>query len=364
MKTIDINNHFTELDRSILEGENAYTDYFNYVRRALDILLSSFDTIKGNNPLEIKALKDFSQKFLNTIEAFRLKYAYDDHNAMLVDLTESSFPNFMEFKKLADDMENKDVLLAKLPNQDRLKQNILDHLIKKRKDPVGLLKQLSKSSYYIRLQWSNLFTEFTPGKLELLTEHKDEDATRTYFYSWGSYDSVTNKPYVYTMVFDNPTWVKREDTDIRKNQEFLEVLKKATHNSAPLKVVASDIDNAYENVKPKVIKRIALGPIHGKYSLDKHPYSILIKKNFSEDDMVFRYQTEVVFSVGEKRTKSFLSKGELRQIFYIDESNKECMDKMLSEIHKYMITTHPVLQHLNDTEPSTIKQLAAPPYVY
>lgn len=364
MKTIDINNHFTELDRSILEGENAYSDYFNYIKNCLETLLNSFDELSTQSSLEVKVLKLFSQKFLNNIEALRLKYAYDTTNSMLVDLTESGFPNFMEFKKLNDDIAKKDSELAKLPPKDSLKQSILDHLIRKKTDPVKLLNQLSKSSYYIRLQWSNLFTEFTPGNLELLNQHTDEHKTRTYFYSWASYDSVTNKPFIYTMVFDNPLIAKKPASDVNKNPEFVETIKRLTHNSSPLKVIASDIDNAYENIMPKVLKRIEIGPIFGKYSRDKHDYTILLRKHFSEDQYIMPYKTEVVFSTGEKRTKSFLSKGELRQIFHVDESNKECMDRMISDMHSYMITSHDVLQYLNDTDPEMLKGLAAPVYVY
>ncbi len=33
-------------------------------------------------------------------------------------------------------------------------------------------------------------------------------------------------------------------------------------------------------------------------------------------------------------------------------------------MHSYMITSHDVLQYLNDTEPEMLKSLAAPVYVY
>lgn len=364
MKTIDINNHFTELDRSILEGDNAYSEYFNYVKNNLNILLNSFDSLSSESSMEIKVLKNFSQKFLNTIEAFRLKYAFDDDDLMRIDLTESGFPNFMEFKKLNDDIEKKEAELAKIPSQDSLKQRILDHLIRKKEDPRHLLKQLSRSSYFIRLQWSNLFTEFTPGMLELLNEHTDKARTRTYFYSWASYDSVTNKPFIYTMIFDNRPEKRQEAIDISNDSSFVETIKSITHNSSPLKVIASDIDNAYESVMPKVIKRIEIGPIFGRYAQDKHPYTLMLKKMFSPADFIFTYNTEIVFSTGEKRTKSFLSKGELRQIFHVDESNKDCMERMISAMNSYMITSHEVLQHLNDTDPDMLKKLSAPVYTY
>jgi hypothetical protein len=113
-----------------------------------------------------------------------------------------------------------------------------------------------------------------------------------------------------------------------------------------------------------VLKRIEIGPIYGKYARDKHRYTILLRKQFNPDDYIFTYNTEIVFSTGEKRTKSFLSKGELRQVFYIDESNKECMERMISDMHSYMITSHNVLQYLNDNQPEDLAKLSAPVYVY
>ena len=364
MKTIDINNHFTSLDRSVLEGENAYSDYFEYVKRALNVLLSSYDKITTQTPLEVTALKEYSQQFLNSIEAFRLKYSFDENQSMLVDLTESGFPNFLEYKRLGDDLHKKESELAKMPSKESLKQSVLDHLVKKHSDPKSLLQQLSKHCYFNNLMPHKLFFEFNPGKLELIKEATDSVQTRTYFYSWASFDSVTNKPFVYTMVFENPTNVSNQNTDIKRDLDFIEVIKRCTHNSSPLKVIASDIDNSYENIYPKILKRIEIGPVYGKYSKDKHPFTLLLGNHFSEEDFICTYQTEIVFSIGQKMSKSFLSKGELRQVFYIDETNKECMDKMISQIDKYMITSHRVLQYLNDTHPEVVKGLSAPAYLY
>jgi hypothetical protein len=48
-------------------------------------------------------------------------------------------------------------------------------------------------------------------------------------------------------------------------QHFVDMIKKCTHNTAPLKVVASDIDEACAWVHPKVLKRIDIGPILSMY---------------------------------------------------------------------------------------------------
>ena len=314
--------------------------------------------------MELDIVKSYCQKFLNTIEIFRLKYAFDENNQMLVDLTESGFPNFLEFKKLGADMNTKAAKLEKLPSVDSIKQNILDNLIKNKKDPAKLLKQLSTACYLSKLNKTNLFFEFTPGKLELIREISSTNKQRRYLYSWGSYDSVTNRPYIYIMVFDNTLITRKNNSDVKKDRDFVEVIKKMTHNSAPLKVIASDIDEAFEAIHPKVLKRIDIGPIFGQYARDEHFFTQMLRKNFSSKDFVFTYNTEVIFSVGEKRNSSFLSTGDLRQIFHVDDSNKDCMDRMISKMHKYLITSHSVLQYITEHNPEIIKDLSAPPYVY
>ena len=241
---------------------------------------------------------------------------------------------------------------------------MLDHLIKNQDHPQHLLRQLSKAYYFDHLNIANLFMEFTPGKLELVSNLKDEHDSRRYCYSWASFDSVTNRPYIYIAVFDNARVFKGENVDVKRNPDFIDTIRKITHNTSPLNVIASDLDNAYEEVHPKIIKRIDLGPLFGLYSKDEHPFSTLLRKHFTVDDFIITYTTEVVFSVGEKRKKSFLSQGELRQVFYINESNKESMKRMVSGVEKYMITSHDVVRYLNDKHPEVIKELAAPPYIY
>lgn len=292
-----------------------------------------------------------------------MKYTYEEDHRMLLDLTESGFPNHMEFRKLNGDLETKSSQLEKLTSKATTKQEILDALFHLKREPTPLLQKMARHEYLEMINYQSLFTQFTSGKLEILKKFNDENKTRRFLYSWGSFDSVTNRPYIYILVFDNPKTVKNKWKDVKRDLEFMETIRKSTHNTAPLKVIASDIDEAYEFVYPKVLKRIDLGPYFGSFSMDEHPFTELLKNQFSEGDFIFTYTTEVIFSTGEKRTGGFLSKGELRQIFKVDESNKDCMDRMISELHQYMITTHPVVQQLTDKYPKEIKALSAPPYV-
>ncbi len=361
MNTSEISEHFTPLDRSVLDGKHAYYNYFKYLKFALEQYLNSIDNYQESKPFEANIIRSLSQKFLNTVEVLSLKYAFNDTHPMLVDLTESGFPNHMEFRRLEDDLNKKADVLKTGQSVETLKTLILDQLIRSKTEPVRLLKQISKRTYFETIDSRKLFKEYTPGPLELLS--KGENFIWRYRYSWGSFDSVTNRPYIYILVFDH----HRKDAEAEKalrSFDFIDSIRRITHNTAPLKVMISDIDASNELLMPKVLKRIAIGPIYGEYAQDEHPYSKMLKKRFDYKDFIFRYDDEVIFSVGQQRKESFLTKGELRQIFYIDESNKECMEKMISKLNKYSITSHQVWQHLSEYHPEALNELVVPPHIY
>jgi len=364
VKTIDVEKHFSEFDRSVLQHYEAYISYFGCVKYVLGSLIESMDLRKKDAPYEVQAIIENAQNLLNTIQCLSYKYAYEDEHLMRLDLTESGFPNYLEIKKMMGDLERRENFLAKLEPQESVKRDILDYMIEKHRHPRSLLKKIGRINYLEKLGSKTLFKDFNEGKLILIKELEDENQTRRFLYYWSAYDSVTNRPFVYVLVFDNPRFLDNKSTKAIDDKDFDEVIRKSTHNSAPLKVIASDIDVAFESIFPKVLKRIDLGPIYGIYAQDEHELTKLIKNHMNPDDFICTYTTEIIFSVGEKRTSSFLSKGELRQIFFVDESNKEAMDRMVSKVHTYMLTTHRVAQVLNDKYPEVLKNLSATPYIF
>lgn len=362
MKTIEIQDHFTPLDRSIFQNSEAYADYFRYLTHILNGLLSALKPEESGEPFEVQALNRHIQSFLNTVESLSYKYAFEDEHFMRVDLTESGFPNYLEIKKLHSDVERRLELLAQLESAEELKRDILDYLLEKKEHPGYLLKRMGRIRYLESLAENRVFNDFNEGKLVLIKELEDENQSRRFMYDWSSYDTVSNRPHIYILVFDEPRFSGKKKLPIVEEQLFREVVRRSTHNSAPLKVVASDLDEGLEFMYPKILKRIDLGPVFGNYSRDEHELTKLMK-DLPAGEFLFQYTTETIFSVGEKRTGSFLSKGELRQVFFVDESNKECMDRMVSKVHKYILATHKSLRMLNDRMPEFVRELAAQPHV-
>ncbi len=282
---------------------------------------------------------------------------------MAIDLTDSSFPNYLEIRKLDSQKENSEKVLSKLPSKESLKQEVLDYMFERKAQPLHLLKKLGKISYTEALTQENYMGISTEGSLHEIG--KSKQGHKKYLYNWASYDSMTNRPYVYILAFEftNPTVnLQKEGLDA-----FKELIKKNSHNSSPLKVMATEIDHAAESIKPKILKRIDIGPIYCKYSKENHEISKLVQEKFGKDDYAFFYTTEIVNSVGEKEEKSgglFSSTKHLRQIFFVDETNIDSLERHVSEVNQYLIGSHKVVQYLTANKPKYINKLKIPPIVF
>ncbi len=363
MKSIDVLDQFTVLDRKRLGGKDEHIYYFEYIKDAFSLLMQSMDERTSEHPKEVSIIHGFIQKFLNSIEALRLKYGVADDDSLLIDVTDSSFPNYMEIKKLRSDIENKEERIKELPEQEKLKRKTLDHLFKHHAVPDGLMKQISMRKYYEYIDESKLFLEYNIGALVHLNTTKPNLHER-YLYSWSTYDSVSNKPYVYILIFDHNDRHENSLKNSATKRAFEKQIELLTQNIAPLRVLASDIDHTFEKMHPKILKRIELGPIYGKYSEDENYFSKLVHEQLSEKDFAMFFTTEIIFSVGSKKQSSFLSKGEIRQIFFIDESNRDCIERHVSKVHQYMIASHALVQQVRAENNTMLDDLALPPITF
>ncbi|GEM_PF-717851 len=356
----------TALDKTTLQGGDEYIAYFNYLQSVFDRLLESLRNRTQDDPLEIAILQKFASQFLNTVESMRMKYLCEPERKLRYDPTDSSFPSFIEFKELEHDLEIREQSLRELPTVDVLKQAILDALFRHQQLPNALLQQLGQREYFLLLNrystLGGLFREYTPGEWKLF-EPAAKGQGQKLLYSWGAFDVLTNRPHVYMLILEEQTGFHSNYTKVELAL-YEQTIRKISNNTAPLQVIATDLDAAFKNHSPKVLKRLELGPLYGRYARDEHFYSLVLRKNFGPEDLIFCFTTEIIFSIGETKTKSLLSGGELRQIFFIDKTAKETMERNVSEVHSYLMATHEVVQYLNDHYPEKLRELTLPPITF
>jgi hypothetical protein len=368
VKETDLLRELMAQDRTTLEGGDEYMAYFRYLQGVFERLLRFLREQNGaSDPLEIGILQQFAGQFLHTVECLRLKYLCEPERKLRYDPTDSSFPSFIEFQELEHDLNVREQMLRELPSVEALRQAILDAVFRHAAVPEPLLRQLGQREYYLLLsryaRLGGLFREFSPGNWKLL--EGEADAAPRYLFAWGSYDALSNRPHVYMLILEQRSKAPRPLAKVPDKAGQIEALiRKTSGNTVPLQVIARDLDEALDDFSPKVLKRIELGPLYGRYSRDEHPYSLLLKQHFGPEDLIFLFTTEIVFSIGETKTKGLLSGGQLRQVFFVNKTSRETLERNVSEVNAYMMANHEVVQYLHDRHPEALRGLALPPILY
>lgn len=335
----------TPLDSAALGTKEQYSFYFKIVKHAFKELISSL--LKNNICSEQETIffKQYAELLIYSLEALRVKYLFDDEDKMKIDLTESGFPNYMEFRYLVNDLSLKHEFLEKLPEIESLKSEFLETLFKY-KEPVSKVKlhQAASIIYYTTIEKRYIFKRFVQGKIIKTTQYDSQ-----YLVSWSFYDITYNRPFICFMYFD---YDGRNIEDYKA--KIYEVLQIAADRSINLDTIAYLIDKKLEKIHPKRIKKLDLGPLHNVFAKDENNFTHTLLTNIADKSMdmssfCMSLHIDEVYSKGSFKEGSFLKKQELQ----IWESQKK---------QEYLFAPHAVMQLFYDKIPETINLLSKPPF--
>lgn len=363
-----LDENFSKLDAHIFDNKDEYVIYFKYLKKLYQHFLGLYPQIQFHQnlmPDEMSVVTEYVKQFLLSVEALRLKFSYNPDHDLMIDLTESGYPNFQEIKEMTMDAARASIQLSKIKSEMQLKNEILDYFAKYKKSPEdshnNLLLQLSERKYYDLLREHDIFGPFNFGTLQKLDGGQAHKSVR-YLLHWATYDPQFNRPFIYFMIFDYHYGGKEMD----KNT-FLQLqdqIKKTGYRATKLQVFATVLDTNIKEVRPKLIKRIDIGPIFGKYSEDRTPFTEAIKHDcFGEDDFIFYFTVEVLKSVSEKVKGDgvFLKKMVYQE--YATSHDKDAILNKASEVSRFMIAPHRVVTFLqsSDKYKHLVDALSAPP---
>ena len=138
---------------------------------------------------EATFITQYGELLTYSLEAFRIKYLFDDEEKMRIDLTESGFPNYLEFRYLINDLDLKQEHISKLPSVSSLKEAFLESLLK-RKELITerKLQQAASVIYYTTVEKQFIFKRFVQGKIVRVSEASDSE----FMVSWSFYDITFN----------------------------------------------------------------------------------------------------------------------------------------------------------------------------
>ncbi|TBV26799.1 hypothetical protein DMZ43_06965 [Meridianimaribacter sp. CL38] len=336
----------TPLDSATLDSKAQYVFYHKMVDFALKELIVSVQNQGLCSTQEVVYFKQFCDLLLYSVEAMRIKYMYDDEDNMKVDLTDSGFPNYLEFRYLFNDLSLKEDYISKLKNVSQLQDEFLHELLHK-KQPIKREKLFQAASivYYTSVEQKYIFNRFVQGRIM----ETPKDVSPEFMTSWSFYDVAHNRPFICFMYFDysggrNP---------LKDRDKIYEVLKTTADRDMDLDTMAYGIDRKLPEVHPKHIKRIDLGPFHNVFAKDENEITHAIlesiaKKELSIESYALSLSIDEVFSGSEFKEGSFF--------------NKQTLQKWSEPIHqKYVFAPHRIIQMLYNKTPEIMNRLAKPP---
>ncbi|MEM9680462.1 MAG: hypothetical protein AAF901_09070 [Bacteroidota bacterium] len=335
----------TPLDSAELDSKEQYEFYHKMVDFTIKELIVKLQYEKICSNQEIVFFKQYCDLLLYSIEAMRIKYMYDDEDNMKIDLTDSGFPNYLEFRYLFNDLALREEYLNKLTDIEALQKEFLDTLMRQ-KQPIKRRKLFQAASivYYTSVKQQFIFNRFVQGKII----DAPEGVSAKYMTSWSFYDVSHNRPFVCFMYFDYDGKDPLRDREVIYN-----ALKQTADRDMNLDSMAYAIDRKLVDVFPRHIKRIDLGPLHNVFAKDENDLTHAIlesiaKKEVPLESYAFTLRVDEVFSGSEFKEGRFFNK----QIF-------QKWSDVLKQ--KYVLAPHRIIQMLYNKAPENINKLAKPP---
>jgi hypothetical protein len=340
-----VNHIVTPLDSAVLDSKEQYIFYHKMVDFVFKELIVRIQRQNICTHQELTFFKQYSDILLYSIEAMRIKYMYDDEDNMKIDLTESGFPNYLEFRYLYNDLQLKKEHLDKLSGIHHIKAEFLDTLLRKKQAVKrDRLFQAASIIYYSTVQERYIFNRFIQGKA--ITAPNGSEAK--FLISWSFYDVASNRPYICFMYFD----YEGKSFEHQK-EKIYEVLKKNADRYMEMDFMAYTIDRKLPEIQPKKIRRIDVGPLHNVFAKDKNviTHSILsgiAKKEIPIESYAVSLKVDEVLSEDTFKKEGFFSRQILQKWNTLEQ---KC----------YILAPHRVIQRLHNEVPRELDNLVLPP---
>ena len=340
----------------VLDSARATRRYFAKFDRIIGHIRSVTELSVGEKLIseaEGDILGQYLSDLNNSFTALSYKYLMTnrspDSGKMSIDKTESGFPVFSEIIQLASDSTQAKKHLKSLPDQERLKKDMVNHILTERSAPTTLQYALAQRIYYETLVHENLF--LSQNHPQIVWVGKDlAKRQRRYIVHWASYDSKTNIPVVYLMVLDD-TASRALPNDERRWPRVQDALMAQSLSELKLLTIAKGFDEDFDNLHPKSLRRFHLGPMHSHAFTEQHgPIRDVLANAIGEEglDWALAWTVETLISDGQKWVKSGVFKQAPREVYKLDAFDLSGKLDGATDITRALILPHRAYQVMEE----------------
>ncbi len=345
-------------DHKVLDSAKATRRYFAKFERIMGHLSAVAELSKKEKLItsaEVDMLKGYLDALSNTFTALSYKFLMADRVGELsnlefsIDKSESGFPIGREIMQMASDATQAKKHLKSLPSQERLKKDMINHILTEQSSPTQLQYAMSQRIYYEYLQNKNLF--LSQNHPQIIWVGKDMKAgRRTYLVHWASYDSQTNLPAIYLMELED-TSSRALPHDERRWPRAQSHLMAQAVSGLKLLTIAQGFDKDFDSLHPKMLRRFHIGPMYSHtFTEQRGPLRDVLAEASGEPglDWALAWTVESLVSDNVKKEKVGIFKSAERQIYALDKMDFKMADSGASDIRRSLILPHRAYQVLEE----------------
>jgi hypothetical protein len=344
--------------------------YFGAISAALDgldIFLRDERSPLYRHDLIARVMAEYIARLENSFACWKNRLGFMER--FQISRAESGFPVFQNVLELENDRRQARERIAAIPEPEVLRAEMADFILRHRAMPTALRQSMAERLYLEQIMAG---VNFQPLVLPKTVKVSVNPKTGRPFYvvHWASFDGTANLPLVYMATIEDSsdnivrTLVGRDgglnsDVEIplpvdgllnpdlaHRFDDFAE--KNSSYSLSPV-TIATNLDKDFDELHPKQLRRIVLGPFYSA-GITEHNSTvadILSRVRRDENGWLLTWTIQEVFSKSETPArKGLFSSQPAREEFHIETDNLEAARQGVSSYEKHALIPHEAYQLL------------------
>ncbi len=331
----------------------------------LDIYLREDDSPLYRHQLIGGLVVEYLERMRSSFSAWENRLAFADR--FRISRAESGFPIYQNVLELDNDRKSASRRLSEIPDDDTIRDEMIDFILRKKKFPLALQKSMAERFYLEDLEAGGLFSPLVlPRTVRVSVNPKT--GRPFYVVHWASFDGSSHLPLVYILTVEdssdalvkqlvgrngklnksvkiplpvegllNPDLARRFDDFCEKNSSY----------GLTLSTIASNLDKDFDELHPKQLYRFVLGPFYstGVTENSSTVEKILAKVHKPENAWMLTWTVQEIYSVRERAEKRGLwSNTPAREEYHINTDDLESARQGVSEFQRHALVPHEAYQ--------------------
>lgn len=353
-----------------LPADDPAIRYFGAIDAALaglDVFLRDDTSTLYRHDLVARVVSEYTARLATSFTCWRNRLGFAE--SFRISRADSGYPVFQNVLELENDRLTAEKRLAALPQATELRAEMADFILRTKNFPTALQRSIAERLYLEAVRGGETFAPFVlPRTIKVSVNPKT--GRPFYLVHWGAFDGSANLPLIYmaTIEDSSPDIIEMlVDGNGRLNEkvpiplpvdgllnpalahrfdDFAE--KNSAYSLSPV-TIATNLDKDFEELHPKQLRRVVLGPFYSAGITENNSVvsDILGRVRRIENAWLLTWTVQEVFSKAERPAQRGLwSNQPAREEFHIETDDLEAARQGVSAYQKHALIPHEAYQVL------------------